>query len=220
MAGFTVNGGYHIKQSLGDIGVSNACCLVKIETDLFVPENVGSTTRFSYPRKFYQIGQITAYYQGFVVYHAYLEFEKQYHGIFVTDTEVVMPIFVYPDTYYSTTIEIGNEGGYIVHYGNNTPKSSKGIPVHENTLFSTDPLPIFWKGKTILLIIEYIFKLAIALGFEIIWDEEEVNPEDWKERSVIESKPYLMGWLKAVDEIEVEIFEAGCSCTLIVEELR
>lgn len=220
MAGFTVNGGYHIKQSLGDIGVSNDCRLVKIETDLFVPENVGSTTRFSHPRKFYQIGQITAYYQGFVVYHAYLEFEKQCHGIFLTDIETIMPIFVYPDTWFSTTIVTtgtpGEEG---------TPTSGgsylKGGHINPNTQFGTDPLPIFWKGKTILLIIEYIFKLAEALGLTIVYDEPaEVNPEDWKERSVIESKPYLMGWLKAVDEIEVEIFEAGCSCTLIVEELR
>lgn len=219
MAGFTVNGGYHIKQSLPDIGVSYDCRLITVETDLFVPENVGPTTRFSHPKKFYQIGQITAYSKGFVVYHAYLEFEKQYHGVFLTDIEVVMPIFNYPDTWFSTTIQttgIAPEEGTPIDGGS----SIKGGHTSPNTQFGTDPLPLYWKGKTMLLTVEYIAKLGEALGLTFVPDEIELNPEEWKERWVIESKPYLMGWLRAIDEIEIEVFESGCSCTLIVEELR
>lgn len=219
MAGFTVNGNHHIKQNLLDMGVSPDTRLFKIETDLFVPGSANITTRFRHPKKYYQVGQITAYYDGFVVYHSYLEFEKQFHDTFLTHVENVMPIFMYLDTYFSASVQIGQDGIPIPKLGQ-PPKAGPFISAHPNTLFNTISESSPWKFKLFLFVLEAIFKILTGGGLGLIWDALEMLPEDNKERWVIETKPCLMGWLKAVDEIEIEVFESDCSCTLIVEELR
>ncbi|MEB3282368.1 MAG: hypothetical protein VKK42_25970 [Lyngbya sp.] len=74
---------------------------VTVWTDLTVPDNWFNLTKQN-PTKYYKAAQITLLFESQVVYHTYINFELQNHGMYLMNPDAIMPVFVYKECYGSS----------------------------------------------------------------------------------------------------------------------
>lgn len=84
---------------IGDIpsdeGLPYYARIVEISSELLVPDNWFNVS-LQFPNKYYKAAQITLLFEDKVIYHKYLNFEKESHGIYALNSDVIMPLFIYP----------------------------------------------------------------------------------------------------------------------------
>ena len=83
-------------QSRPDAFIPYFARTVTVWTDLTVPDNWFDLTKQS-PTKYYKAAQITLLFESQVVYHSYINFELQNHGMYVMNPDAIMPVFIYTE---------------------------------------------------------------------------------------------------------------------------
>lgn len=189
-----------IRMTAEEAGVPYSARVTEICTEITIPENFHHV-HVGNPNRYFKIGQITLYDNDFVCYHAFIEFEKQSHGLYVINREAIMPFYSYED--YSSTA------------------GAEDKSVTENTIYNTGAVT-----STGIYTIQEIAAILVAFATGDVVDgiqnivNNALNNEEPPNRQVIKTKPYYVGWLKCATEFELEVFNDDASIGLYLNPLR